>query len=446
MSKLFGTDGIRGVVNKILTPELSFKCGRAVGILQPNSKVIIAKDTRISGDMLMCAFVSGLVSQGIDVDILGLSSTPALAFLTKDRYDFGIMLTASHNPYFYNGIKIFDKTGNKLNKLQEEKIENLILNIEKYEYMTCDNLGEITYKEELLDLYIEFLKNKLTNTFYDLKVCIDTANGGAVEIAKRIFNNKNFKKLSFINDKINGKEINNNCGATNLEMLKNYVKDKGFDIGFAFDGDADRIMIVDKYGNIFDGDDIVFLLLNSNIEIHNNTVVGTVMTNFGLENFLISKGLKLIRVAVGDKNIKECMIKNGFTLGGESSGHIITNETCTGDAVYVAIQVLNILNDKKCEISHLLKEFKKYPNKIVNLNIDEGIKGIFVESSFLKNIIDKYQKVLNKDGRILVRASGTEPLIRVLVEGKSLKDIEFVTNGLSAEIQKYLEKIVWNYV
>ena len=437
MKKLFGTDGIRGVVNKILTPEIAFKCGRAIGITKPDSKVVVAKDTRISGDMLMCALVSGLVSQGVDVDILDLSSTPALASITKDSYDFGVMITASHNPYFYNGIKIFDKTGNKLSDTEEGSIEEIISNIDKYSYVSCDDIGDINYKEDLLYKYVSFIKSKLNKDFYNLKICIDTANGGAVEIAKKVFAKEKFLKVSFINSSTDGRKINQNCGATNLEMLKNYVISKDFDIGFAFDGDADRIMGVDNKGNIFDGDDILFLLLNSKINLEKNTIVGTVMTNMGLEEYLKQKGINLKRVAVGDKYIKQCMVTEGFSLGGESSGHIITNENCTGDAVYVTTQILNILEESKKSASQLLEKFYKYPSKLLNIEVEESIKNRLMQSSFFWDIIKKYENVLNCEGRIYARASGTEPLIRILIEGKNLKDVEFVTNGLDCDIKKF---------
>ena len=442
MKKLFGTDGIRGVVNEFLTPEIAFRCGRALGVKNQHAKVVIAKDTRISGDMLMLSLISGLISQGVSVDVLGLSSTPALAQITKDNYDFGIMITASHNPYFYNGIKIFDKTGNKLSDREETDLESVIEKINNYNYVAVDNIGNINYREDLLEKYISFIKDKLDKDFYDLKVCIDVANGGAVEIANKVFDKNKFKKLSFINSSIEGKNINKNCGATNLEMLKNYVVAKKYDIGFAFDGDADRIMIVDKNGKEIDGDDILYLLVNSKMQISKNTVVGTVMTNFGLENFLKQKDVVLKRVSVGDKYIKECMVKNDFSLGGESSGHIIANENCTGDAVYVATKIISILSDTKKSIDELLSNFEKYPNKLVNIKVDDNLKEQIMNSVFIKDIIEKYQKVFNNNGRILIRASGTEPLIRVLVEGRFKKDVDFVINGLCCEMQKYIEKIV----
>lgn len=440
MKKYFGTDGIRGIVGEFLTPELALKTGRAVGLFKDNIKVVVAKDTRISGDMIMCALVSGLVGQGANVDIIGLSTTPALAYVTKDNYDFGIMLTASHNPYNYNGIKIFDKTGNKLSEEDEKQLEKIIDNTENYKY--SENIGEIEYKENLLNAYIDSVKTNLTKKYYNLKICIDLANGGAILLAKKLFKEKQFKKLTFINSQYNGKIINKNCGATNLEMLKNFVIDKGYDIGFAYDGDADRIMIVSNNGEVVDGDDILFLLIKYEYKnLPKKTVVGTVMTNYGLEDFLNKRGLKLKRVGVGDKNIKECMVKDELWLGGENSGHIITNTNCTGDAIFVTTKIINILNKTKKQLSTLLLGYKKYPNVLTNIKLENKNQNSIVDSGFMKKIIDKYQKVLENNGRIFVRASGTEPLIRVLVEGKNEKDVLFVSNGICADIEKYITEI-----
>lgn len=428
MNKLFGTDGIRGVVNKEVTPLLAYNVGRALGkyiSVTNKGKVIIGRDTRTSGQMLECAFVSGLSSQGIDSDVVGLASTPCISYLTKQKnYSAGVMITASHNLPEYNGIKIFNSNGIKLDEEQEKIIENILLNIDEYYYNDYQNIGKIRYYPKLVDFYIKYLKNLLTGVAQN--ICIDCANGATTKIVQKLF--KSNKQLFFINQETDGKNINVNCGATNLNKLQNIVKNQDINLGVAFDGDGDRIMLVSKE-QVIDGDDILYAFA-----IHNKTdnVVGTIMSNFGLEKSLEIKGINLIRVDVGDKYVIDEMLKNKFILGGEQAGHIIQcNLSPTGDGVLTLISIINMGIHNFIE---LCKQNKKYPQVLKNVKVAN--KNI-IKSQKFKDYMSICESLLMENGRIVVRPSGTEPVIRIMVEGENKKLI----NKIAADIQNFILKM-----
>ena len=441
VKKYFGTDGIRGVVNATLTPKLAFDCGRVLGMQKQKAKVLVGKDTRISGDMLICAFVSGLMSQSVSVDILGLSTTPMVAYLTKSGYDFGVMITASHNSFEFNGIKIFDCNGNKLSSKQEKEIEKMLACVDTLKYAQPNNVGNVKLVENIKDKYVLHIQDKILQNKYNIKVCFDLANGGTIAVGKKIFSKCFFEDIVFINTNDDGFLINKNCGATSLDNLKTFVVSNGFDIGFAYDGDGDRIAIVDGCGNVFDGDDVLFLLAKYYDEkklFTKRVVVGTQMTNFGLEHSLKKLNIKLKRVEVGDKNIKEEMQKYNYVLGGESSGHIIEKESCLGDGILVTISVLNALSYFRKPFKKIVSGCEKFCQIITNLKIEEKHKVSILKNKKLHHTIEKYENLLEDKGRVFVRLSGTEPVLRVLVEGINEKMTQNVSKKLSNEIQKIL--------
>ena len=428
VTKLFGTDGIRGVANKEITPLLAFNVGRALGkyiSLTNMGKVIIGRDTRTSGQMLECAFVSGLSSQGIDSDIVGLTSTPCISYLTRQKkYSAGVMITASHNLPEYNGIKIFDNNGIKFDEAQEKIIENILFNIDEYYYNDYLNIGKIKYCPRLINAYINYLKSLLKGTIQN--ICIDCANGGTTKIIQKLFSGN--QQLFLINQEIDGKNINVNCGATNLDKLKQIVTTNNSSLGVAFDGDGDRIMLVSKE-QIFDGDDIIYAFAVYN-KLEN--VVGTTMSNFGLEKSLDNKGINLIRVDVGDKYVIDEMIKNNFILGGEQAGHIIQgNLSPTGDGVLTLISIINM---GVSNFIKLCKQNKKYPQVLINVKVvDKNI----IKSEKFKYYLGICESLLMENGRIVVRPSGTEPVIRIMVEGEN----KILINKIAKDIQNFILKM-----
>lgn len=428
MTKLFGTDGIRGVVNTIITPQLAFDVGRALGkyiSLTNNGRVVVGRDTRTSGGMLQCAIVAGITSQGVDCDVVDLCNTPGIAYLTQYLgYDIGVMITASHNLPEYNGIKFFDKSGLKLDNYKEDIIENILCNLDEYNYVNYSTIGQVCYKPQLVNKYISFLKKQIKKV--PSNICIDCANGATSKIVQKLF--KDNEQLFFINRDLNGQKINVKCGATDLDCVKDYVRKNNLQLGIAFDGDGDRIMLVDS-NQVYDGDDILYALA---IYYNVSTVVGTIMSNFGLEKSLAINGVDLIRVDVGDKNVIQEMIKGNYIIGGEQAGHIIQgNLSLTGDGILTLITIFNMGIEnfiKQC------KNNKKYPQELVNVKVKD--KNIINCSKF-KQYLDICESMLMEDGRIVVRPSGTEPVIRIMVEGNNKELIK----KLAFDIEKFLLKL-----
>ena len=424
MGKYFGTDGIRGEANNTLTLETAYKVGRFVGnyyAKNGSGKIIIGKDTRLSSSMFENMLAAAVSSSGSDVYLLGYCSTPSLAYVTmKDKFDIGIMISASHNPYTDNGIKIFGNNGIKLNDEVESLIENYIDNPEGIEYACKDDIGNIFNYEQGKEEYKEWLHDLYPLNLSDIKLIVDLANGSNCVMAKDVLD-KTGASVTYLNDEFNGTNINNKCGSTHLEMLMDAVKNGDYDLGFAFDGDADRVLFVDHKGEVIDGDKIMYMLskyLKENNKLTNNTLVTTVMSNMGLFKALEKVDIMTDITLVGDKNVLDSMLKNDFVIGGEQSGHIIyKNDANFGDGLKTALLVLTALKHWNCNIDDATSELRIYPQLLVNQRVVD--KTIVLNDEIINAKIKEISDTLGNDGRILVRPSGTEPLIRVMVEASS---------------------------
>lgn len=426
----FGTDGIRGIANKELTPKLCFKCGLALTKIVHKPKILIATDTRKSKDLIVFSFLSGVLSGGGEVLDIGIAPTSAVSFLlTKFNFDFGVVISASHNPKEYNGIKIFSSCGEKISEKLESEIENYIITPQSIE----GNYGIYTKNIKLLKLYEEYLCSNVNARFNGLKVVLDMSNGASFKVAPKIF-----KKLGaeVISINAGSGEINENCGSLFLDGLKQKVLEVKADVGIAFDGDADRIICVDSLGNVVDGDNIIYILakyLKKKNLLKNNVVVGTSQTNLKIEKRLKNLGINFIRSDVGDKFVIEKMNEFGAVLGGEQSGHIIiSNILKTGDGILAGLKLLEILISENKSLKRL-NNIRLMPQILTNIKVKDKLR--IKNSEELNNLIINLQQ--NFDGRIIVRCSGTEEKIRVLVEGKSKKLIKQITN----EIVKLINKL-----
>lgn len=423
MAKYFGTDGIRGFANKTLTVDTVYKIGRFIGhyYLDHGGKIVVGKDSRLSSDMFESALISGIVASGTNVYLLGYTSTPALAYICKnEQFSVGVMISASHNPYHDNGIKLFANTGIKISEDIESLIENYIDNPSGIPLALDDKIGRIINYHIGVEHYMEFISDLFKGKLNKYRILVDLANGSACFTAKKIYETLGIK-ADFINDKPNGININDGCGSTHIEKLAEQVKLEGYDFGFAFDGDADRFLAVDNNGDVVDGDRIMFIIakeLLKNKQLNDNTLVVTVMSNYGLFKALNSVGINSDIVAVGDKNVLDSMMKNNFSLGGEQSGHIINSHyTNFGDGVLTSLMLLAVICKYDLSVDQLSKEFISYPQLLKNVRVAD--KEVIMKSKELKDIIEGVNLKLNGDGRVLVRPSGTEPLIRVMVEAKT---------------------------
>ena len=425
MRKYFGTDGIRGIAGESLTADLSFKVGKALGKLltekKEHPKVVIGRDTRISCDMIEQALTAGLTSTGVNVMTVGTIPTPAIAYLTKTiETDSGIMISASHNPYQDNGIKIFGPDGFKLTDEQELEIESLIDNSEKIKNASFEKIGKVYGGNELTQKYIQHIKQSITGDLSDIKIALDCANGATTGVAPFIFGDLE-ADIETIGCQPNGVNINDNVGSTKIETISEFVKENNVDVGFAFDGDGDRVLAVDAKGNIVDGDKIMFILakhLKEQGELKDNMVVSTVMSNIGFYKAIEENGLQSIKTAVGDRYVVEEMRKNDYSLGGEQSGHIVLmNYATTGDGILTAVKLANIIKTSGKSLEELASEVSIYPQKLVNIKVID--KKTAMEDSEILSECEKVEKELEGNGRILLRASGTENLIRVMVEASS---------------------------
>lgn len=448
MGRLFGTDGIRGIVNSELTCELALDVGRATAIVLTEGKtqrprIVIGKDTRISSDMLENALTAGLCSIGADVLMLGIVPTPAVAFLVKKyKADAGIMISASHNPYEFNGIKIFSSDGYKLPDDVEDKIEEIILDKKvEMRYPQGKDIGKVTYAKNAVNDYVEHIKSTLNIDLQGIRVALDCSNGSASRTAKELFEGLG-AECYMLFDEPNGININDNCGSTHMNSLVEYVKSHQLDAGIAFDGDADRCLAVDENGNIIDGDFIMAICakdLKTRGKLKKDTVVGTIMTNMGFNSFCDKNDLKFVSTKVGDRYVLEDMLREDYNFGGEQSGHVIfLDYTTTGDGQLTAAQLLSIIKSKREKLSSLAKVMKRYPQVMVNVKINSDSKILFYTDEEIKRKISYVKDQLGSGGRILVRVSGTEPLIRVMLEGEDYNKITAFADEVASLIKQRL--------
>ena len=447
--KYFGTDGIRGTANKFpMTAEIALKVGMAVGAKfganftngSHRHRVVIGKDTRLSGYVIEPALTAGFAAVGMDVFLVGPVPTQAVSMLTKSlRADIGIMISASHNPYHDNGIKIFDRDGNKLNDLIESELEALIESDISAHLAKPKNLGRVKRLEDAKGRYIEFVKNSFPKekSLTGLKIVLDCANGASYSMAPTIFWELGAEVIEIGVDP-NGFNINENCGSTHPEALRQKVLETKADIGIALDGDADRLLIVDEKGQIADGDKIIALIaekLHNEGSLKGDTVVITQMSNLALENYLRYLGISTIRSKVGDRYVLEEMRKAKCNFGGEQSGHIVLSDySTTGDGLIAALQVLSVLCEVKKPASQILNVFELAPQILKNVKFEAGRENP-LETKSVKDFIAEKEKELGEKGRILVRKSGTENLIRVMVEGEDEKLINQICDDIIKQIQ-----------
>lgn len=441
MGKFFGTDGIRGVANQELTPELAFRVGRATALvltreLSHKAKIYIGKDTRISSDMLECALAAGISSVGAQVGLLGFLPTPAVAYLTRlHGADAGIVVSASHNPMEFNGIKIFNADGFKLSDELELEIEKYLVEDMEIPQVMGKDIGRVEHiEDEAINEYIKYLAGTVDEDLSGMRILVDCANGAAYATAHKLFEMLN-ADCDFIFDEPNGVNINDNCGSTKMDALREGVVSGKYDAGIAFDGDADRCLVVDESGVVVDGDCIMAVCakdLMSRGKLANDTFVATVMSNLGLHAYSRLSGMNVACSNVGDRNVLELMLREGYVLGGEQSGHVIFLEhSTTGDGELTAVQFLSIVKKSGAAVSDLCKEIPQYPQVIINVNVPNTVKHQVMEDREVKLAMREVTAKLKDEGRILVRPSGTEPLIRVMVEGKDFGEINHIARHVT---------------
>lgn len=447
MRKYFGTDGVRGVANTELTCDLAYKLGRAGGYVlaqgKDKVKVIVGKDTRVSGDMLEAALIAGLMSVGCDVVTVGVIPTPGVAYLTKKyEADCGVVISASHNPVEYNGIKFFNKDGYKLDDAVELEIEGYIDNIEKVDYHPVgEKVGRKIFVHNAQRDYIDYLKSIVNVDFKGLKVVLDCANGAAYKVAPTIFSELGANVVT-INSEPDGNNINDKCGSTHPEKLQKAVVENEANLGLAYDGDADRLIAVDENGNIVDGDHIMVLSaihLKNKGKLAQDTLVVTVMSNIGLTIAAKEHGINLATTAVGDRYVLEEMKNSGYNLGGEQSGHMIfLDYNTTGDGVLSSLVLAQIVLEEDKKLSELAAVMTQYPQVLVNARIKNENKNRYMEYPEIKSEIERIEKLLDGCGGVLIRPSGTEPLVRVMLEGKEEGQIRELATNLANLIQEKL--------
>ncbi len=443
MGKYFGTDGFRGIAGKELTAVHAFKIGQLLGYYLKNEKrckprAVIGKDTRISSYMLEYAIASGLASVGADSYLLHVTTTPSVSYVTKtDKFDIGIMISASHNPYYDNGIKILNSSGEKINDTLTDKIEKYLDARDTVPLAKNDEIGKIVDYYEGRNRYIGYLIALAKSSFKKFRVGLDLANGSCHMIGKTVFESLGATTY-VINNQPNGLNINENAGSTHIEILQKTVEENNLDVGFAFDGDGDRCICVDDKGEIVNGDKIMYLLANDlkdRGELLTNTVVTTVMSNLGLYHALDREGIKYEKTSVGDRFVYENIVKNGHSLGGEESGHIILSKyASTGDGILTAIKIMDILADKKQKLSYLLKDIKLLPQKTLSITVKD--KNEALNNERLQILCKKIEEDLKNKGRILLRASGTEPKIRVMIECECQEQIDSYLSRINSVIEE----------
>lgn len=445
MGRLFGTDGVRGIANSDLTVELATNIGRAAAMVveeainrQPT--FLVGKDTRLSSDMLEAALAAGLCSTGANVVLLGVVPTPAVAYLVK-RYgaDAGVMLSASHNPFEYNGIKIFSNEGFKLLDSQEEEIEKIVLDqFKPYRIRSGGEIGTITRAKMAADDYVEYLKTTVECDLTGLRVALDCANGSASVTAQKLFEGLG-AHCDVFHANPDGRNVNDHCGSTHVEELGKLVSEGHYDAGLAFDGDADRCLAVDEHGELVDGDRLIALFayhLKEQGKLKNNTFVATIMSNLGLFQFAKSHGIETRATKVGDRYVLECMRQEDFCIGGEQSGHIIFRDYMpTGDGQLTGIQLLSLLKLFRKPLSEAAGVMRVFPQTLLNIRATPQMKAALDDDKQVQSCIRSLNDSLGENGRILVRPSGTEPLIRIMVEGQNLTEIEQIAQEIASVIQ-----------
>lgn len=451
MKKYFGTDGIRGEANRELTVDIALRLGYALGYYLKNSqntdekiKVIMGCDTRISGYMLRSALTAGLNSMGVYVDFIGVIPTPAVAYITRAKNAAaGIMISASHNPAKDNGLKLFNSDGYKFSDEIEDLIESYMDKVNEITMnpIAGDKVGKFKYAEDDYFLYRDYLVKTVKGNFKGMKIVLDTANGSAYRAAKDVFLELG-AELVVINDVPNGRNINVKCGSTHPEILSKVVIGYEADLGLAYDGDADRLIAVDKFGNIIDGDKIIAILsleLKKKGFLKNNRVVTTVMSNMGFEKFLNSNGIELLRANVGDRHVLEKMLSEKVVIGGEQSGHIILSEyATTGDGVLSSLKLVEAIRDLGKTLDQLVLEIKDWPQVLINVKVDNKKKDTWNKNEKIVNFISEIEEKYKGNIKILVRKSGTEPLIRVMTEGEDEVLVKKLAEGISGIIEKEL--------
>lgn len=451
MRKYFGTDGIRRIANTELSPELVFRVAKAGAyVLSKHTDhmptILIGRDTRISGTLIESSMISGFLSYGANVKTLGVLPTPAVAYLTKKlNADASVVISASHNTYEFNGVKYFSNKGMKIPDSIEEEIEEVMDSDKMSELVAVnENIGISESGEELVYEYIYFIEgifrdSLLKNANKDFKVVIDTANGATSQIAEKIFSDLGIK-FTIINNKPNGVNINDNCGSTHLEGLRKYVLENGYDLGIAYDGDGDRCLAIDENGDLIDGDKILAVsskYLKENNKLSKDTIVATVMSNLGLNVYAKNNNLNLIQTKVGDRYVLEEMLENGYNIGGEQSGHIIfLDYNPTGDGILTSLMLLQIILEKKVSASKLCDIIDIYPQVLVNAKVSNDKKYDFDKDEEIVKQIKEVEEEFAGNGRVLIRTSGTEPLVRVMIEGK---DQEYITKKAN-DIAKLIEE------
>ena len=453
MRKYFGTDGIRRIANTDLTPELVYKVAKAGAyVLSKHTDhaptILIGRDTRLSGTLIESAMTSGFLSYGANVKLLGVIPTPAVAYLTKKlKADASVVISASHNTFEFNGIKFFSNKGMKIPDSLEEEIEE-VMESGKLEELTAknENIGVSEIREDLIDEYVYFFRKNFAedienNNKEDFKVLIDTANGATYKVAEKVFTNLGIK-YKIINNEPDGININKNCGSTHLEMLQEEVIKGKFNLGIAYDGDGDRCLAVDENGNIIDGDKILAVISNymkKNGTLNKNAFVATVMSNLGLNKYAEKNNIKFIQTNVGDRYVLEQMLKDGYNIGGEQSGHVILLDyNPTGDGILTSLMLIKIILEENKTASEVCNIVKIFPQVLVNAKVDSNKKDMYKKDNEIIQKIESIEKEFSGNGRTLIRPSGTEPLIRVMIEGEDINEITKRANELAKLIEEKL--------
>lgn len=448
MGRLFGTDGARGVANTELTAELAMNIGRAAAMVLINDEVehptiLIGKDTRLSGDMLEGALIAGLCSVGANVKLLGVVPTPAVAYLIgKYNADAGIMISASHNPFEFNGIKIFSSDGCKLPDDLENRIEEIVLdNVVPYAIAKDENIGKITRLETAADDYVDHVAKSVGCDLEGMEIALDCSNGSSSRTAEKLFT-KLGAKVHVLFDKPDGININKDCGSTHIGRLQSYVREHKLCCGLAFDGDADRCLAVDENGNLVDGDYLIAICAKDMKDrgmLKKNAVVGTVMTNMGFNKFCEENDMTFVSTKVGDRYVLEAMLREGYNIGGEQSGHIIfLDYATTGDGELSGTMILSIMKRTGEKLSTLAKIMERMPQVLINVKVSAEGKLAFYTDKEVKAEINRVTEILGDRGRILVRVSGTEPLVRVMLEGENLEEIQNLAEEAAQVVRERL--------
>ena len=454
MRKYFGTDGIRRIANTELTPELVYKVAKAGAyVLSKHTDhtptIFIGRDTRISGTLIESAMIAGFLSYGANVKTLGVMPTPAVAYLTrKFKADASVVISASHNTYEFNGVKYFSNKGMKIPDRVEEEIEE-VMDSGKIEELTAinDKLGVSENREDLLEEYVFFFRKIFEDKLLDIlddnfKVLIDTANGATSVVAPKVFKALGIK-YDVINNTPDGININRGCGSTHIENLAKIVVEKGYSLGIAYDGDGDRCLCVDENGNIMDGDIILAIIsdyLKKEGKLKKDTLVATVMSNLGLKKYCKENNLQFIQTNVGDRYVLENMLENGYNLGGEQSGHIIfLDYNPTGDGILTSLMLVEILLKSKKKASELASKITIYPQVLINAKVPADKKYAYTEDPVIKEAIEKIEEEFSGNGRVLIRPSGTEPLVRVMIEGENQEVLNTKARELADLIEERLK-------